>query len=48
MTTAVSPFYLNATVFSNIVIIGLAFYGFYTSIAGQPIFQNRILRDLET
>ncbi len=45
LTTDVSAFYFNATVFSAVVIIGLAFYGFYTSIAGQPVFQGKFLSE---
>jgi serine/threonine-protein kinase len=47
LTTNVSSWYFNATVFAAIVIIGLASYGFYTSIAGQPIFGGKILKEIE-
>lgn len=47
LTTDVSAFYFNATVLSAVVIIGLAAYGFYTSIAGQPIFGGKILKEIE-
>jgi hypothetical protein len=47
LTTDVSAFYFNATLLSAVVIIGLAFYGFYISLAGQPIFGGKILKEFE-
>lgn len=47
LTTDVSAWYFNATVFSAVVIIGLAAYGFYTSIAGQPVLQSKMFKELE-
>jgi hypothetical protein len=35
----------GTTVFVLIIVIGLAVYGFYTSLAGQPLFRSRILHD---
>jgi hypothetical protein len=42
LTTDTSAFYFNVTVFYGIVIIGLAAFGFYTSLAGQPIFASKL------
>jgi hypothetical protein len=35
----------GATVFVLIIVIGLAVYGFYTSLAGQPLFRGQLLHD---
>ena len=40
-----SSWYSGTTIFALIVIIGLALYGFYTSLAGQPLFRGQILHD---
>lgn len=45
LTTDVSAWYFNATIFAAVVILGSASYGFYTSIAGQPVFQWRFLSE---
>ena len=38
MTTSLSVWYAPATIFSLTMILGLAVYGFYTSLGGQPVF----------
>ncbi len=48
LTTDTSAFYFNSTVFCGIVILGVAAYGFYTSLAGQSIVANKMGMDLET
>jgi serine/threonine-protein kinase len=45
LTTDTSSWYFNVTVLSAVVIIGLAVYGFYTSIAGQKLWQGKLLGD---
>jgi hypothetical protein len=31
--------------FAIAIVLGLAVYGFYTSLGGQPVFAERLLRD---
>lgn len=45
LTTDVSAWYVPATVFSLAIVLGLSVYGFYTSLGGQPLFGERLLRD---
>jgi hypothetical protein len=45
MTTNFSLWYASATLFSLTVMVGLAVYGFYTSLAGQSLFRGRLLQD---
>ena len=47
LTTNISAWYFNSTIFVAVVIIGLAVYGFYTSIAGQPVFGGKTLKEIE-
>ncbi len=42
-----SSWYFGNTIFAGVVLLGLAIYGFYTSLAGQKIFAEKILRDIE-
>ncbi|HEX5734332.1 MAG TPA: serine/threonine-protein kinase, partial [Blastocatellia bacterium] len=45
ITDDFSAWYSGATIFVLITLIGLAVYGFYTSLAGQPLFRGQILQD---
>jgi serine/threonine-protein kinase len=45
MTTNLSQWYSNATLLALATLVGLAVYGFYTSLAGQPIFREGILKE---
>jgi len=45
ITSNFSSWYAGATLFSFVVIIGLAIYGFYTSLAGQPLLKGKLLAD---
>ena len=47
ITTDVSRWYFAQTIFSAVVLLGLAAFGFYTSLAKQSIFGGRIFRDVE-
>ncbi len=47
ITANVSSWYFGNTIFAAVVLLGLAVYGFYTSLAGQKIFEGNILRDIE-
>ena len=40
-----SVWYSGTTIFVLIILIGLAVYSFYTSLAGQPLFRGQILQD---
>jgi len=40
-----SSWYSGTTIFVLIILIGLAVYGFYTSLAGQRLFRGQILQD---
>ncbi len=40
-----SIWYSGTTIFAMIIMIGLALYSFYTSLAGQPLFRGQILHD---
>ena len=42
-----SSWYFGNTIFAAIVILGLAIYGFYLSLAGQKIFQSNLWSDNE-
>ncbi len=44
-TTDFSLWYSGATIFALAIIIGTALYGFYTSLAGQPLFHEGILKE---
>lgn len=45
ITSDFSAWYVEATLFVLAVTIGLAVYGFYISLAGQPLFKGRLLED---
>jgi serine/threonine-protein kinase len=45
ITTNFSLWYSSATIFALTVMVGLAVYGFYTSLAGQSLFQDKFLQD---
>jgi uncharacterized membrane protein len=44
----ISSWYFGNTIFAAVVLLGLAIYGFYTSLAGQKIFEAKFLKDVET
>jgi serine/threonine-protein kinase len=43
LTTDFAAWYAGGAVFSLSVMAGLALYGFYTSLAGQSVFQGKLL-----
>ncbi|HKG23406.1 MAG TPA: serine/threonine-protein kinase [Blastocatellia bacterium] len=45
LTPDFSNWYAGTTIFSGLIILGLAVYGFYTSLAGQPLLRNNMLSD---
>ncbi|HEY0323140.1 MAG TPA: serine/threonine-protein kinase [Pyrinomonadaceae bacterium] len=45
MTTNFSLWYSSSAIFALAVLVGLAVYGFYTSLAGQTIFREGILKE---
>jgi serine/threonine-protein kinase len=45
VTTALSAWYASEFVLYALVLIGLAIFGFYTSTAGQKLWQGKILGD---
>jgi hypothetical protein len=45
LTTDLSAWYAPQMIFALVVALGLAIYGFYTSLGGQPIFGDRLLRE---
>ncbi len=45
ITADASRFYFGNTIFAFVVILGLSIYGFYTSLAGQPLFKGKLLQD---
>jgi hypothetical protein len=45
LTADVRDWYVGATIFVLLVAVGLAFYGFRASLAGQPIFRPGLLRE---
>ena len=47
LTPDFSSWYAGSTLFVFVVIMGLAIYGFYTSLAGQRIFKAKFLKDVE-
>ncbi|MBA3694409.1 MAG: hypothetical protein H0W77_13400, partial [Acidobacteria bacterium] len=48
ITANVSSWYFGNTIFAAVVLLGLAIYGFYTSLAGQKIFEAKFLKDVES
>ncbi|MDQ3180500.1 MAG: hypothetical protein M3Q33_08270, partial [Acidobacteriota bacterium] len=47
ITANPSSWYFGNTIFTAVVIIGLAIYGFYISLAGQKIFEGKFLEENE-
>ncbi len=45
VTLDFSAWYASSTLFAIAIILGLAIYGFYTSLGGQPVFGDRLLSD---
>ena len=45
ITADFSSWYFGNTIFSAVVLFGLAIYGFYTSLAGQPFLKGKLLED---
>jgi serine/threonine-protein kinase len=48
ITSDFSSWYAGSTLFVFVVIMSLAIYGFYTSLAGQKIFEAKFLKDVES
>jgi serine/threonine-protein kinase len=48
ITSELSAWYAGDYVLFVVVLAALAIYGFYTSLAGQKIFEGKILRDIES
>jgi hypothetical protein len=48
ITSDFSAWYAGSTLFVFVVIMSLAIYGFYSSLAGQKIFEARFLKDVES
>jgi serine/threonine-protein kinase len=47
ITSDFSSWYAGNTLFVFVVLMSLAIYGFYTSLAGQKIFEAKFLKDVE-
>jgi serine/threonine-protein kinase len=47
ITTDLSAWYAGDFILCAVSLAALAIYGFYTSLAGQKIFEGKILRDIE-
>jgi hypothetical protein len=45
VTTEFSAWYASSFILDLIIILSLAVYGFYKSIAGQPLFRSKFLDD---
>jgi predicted Ser/Thr protein kinase len=45
ITANVSSWYFGNTIFAGVILLGLAIYGFYTSLAGQPIIQGKLFQE---
>jgi hypothetical protein len=45
MTTDFSAWYAPSMVFALALMVGLAVYGFYTSLGGQSLLGDRLLKD---
>ena len=48
ITAKFSSWYFGNTIFAVVVLLGLAIYGFYISLAGQKIFEAKFLNDVES
>jgi predicted Ser/Thr protein kinase len=47
ITTELSAWYAGDFILCSIILLALAGFGFYTSLAGAPLFQHKILADYE-
>ncbi len=45
ITADFSSWYFGNTIFAVVVLLGLAIYGFYTSLAGQPLLKGKLLHE---
>jgi hypothetical protein len=45
ITADFSSWYFGNTIFSAVALFGLSIYGFYTSLAGQPLIKDKLLAD---
>ncbi len=45
LTADFSKWYAGGTLFSFVIIMSVAIYGFYISLAGQPLFKGKLLED---
>ncbi|HYP27224.1 MAG TPA: serine/threonine-protein kinase [Blastocatellia bacterium] len=45
VTSDFSNWYAGTTIFSGLIILSLSVYGFYVSLAGQPLFRGGLLSD---
>lgn len=47
ITLDFSSWYAGSTLFVSVVLMGLAAYGFHTSLAGQKIFEPKFLKEVD-
>jgi hypothetical protein len=45
LTTNLSAWYAQSTLFALAIALGLAIYGFYISLGGQRVFGDKLLRE---
>jgi hypothetical protein len=45
LTTDFSAWYAGGSIFAIVLAVALVFYGFYTSLGGQPVFRGKLLED---
>ncbi len=45
ITANFSSWYFGNTIFAAVALLGLAIYGFYTSLAGEPLLKGKLLQD---
>jgi serine/threonine-protein kinase len=45
ITSDFSSWYFGNTIFAAVVLLSLAVYGFYTSLAGQPLLKRKLVED---
>ena len=45
ITSDFSSWYFGNTIFAVVIMLGLAIYGFYISLAGQNVFQRTLLEE---
>jgi uncharacterized membrane protein len=48
ITTELSAWYAGDFILCAVALAALAIYGFYTSLAGQKIFEAKFLKDAES